>query len=725
MPNLTPEKPVVAVALDRPGGDAAVRRVMSAGMPVVVLAERGLPQPARALDTVLVPTNHARVGPAVREAVSRNTAWVAVPRTMGTAEYLVSAALRSVGRHVDDDHPGIAMLVVSAEQDPEEPYRRVLGVVDPEGPRTSGMTALAAVEFAVHTKAALDVLVLGVPENGSPSSMEEWLALVPVERRSELLRRAIQMAGEQGVPITWLPRSVADPVAAVSTAVHEGGYDLVIDGLGGHRLRKRVLRRHDIRRLVHDPANGGLVRHLIEETACDVLVVIDAISLGLVSATTVRVGAATALAVGAVGLSTPVAAQPQASGSASPGGGLQMSAAPHVPGGGLSSPPTLYEVVAEESADPEAAGAEPDDEPVEPEPEPEPSESGTPPAEPDETTTEQAASPADEAPEEERVVRASEVTEAQRQAEAALSEAREADSAAAEAEERVKAANDDVTAAEARVEQVQENAQPAAQELSDAILELRRVELERIEAERERAAAQRRVNVVTSLVTRGGVEDSARKAAEVVAAAEDGARQAMSEHAVAYEEYLRFAAEVQAAEAAYLGAADDLEAATAELQALADEARTAQQVSEKLEADARAMEEAYVEQGLHAPATGAITSAFGPRVHPLTGAQHQHNGTDFEGTDGNYYAAADGVITHTGYDGSYGYILKIDHGVVQGKHVETWYAHQPGLEMQVGEQVDRGQVIGRIGSSGSSTGPHAHVELRVDGDPLDITQYLS
>jgi murein DD-endopeptidase MepM/ murein hydrolase activator NlpD len=112
------------------------------------------------------------------------------------------------------------------------------------------------------------------------------------------------------------------------------------------------------------------------------------------------------------------------------------------------------------------------------------------------------------------------------------------------------------------------------------------------------------------------------------------------------------------------------------------------------------------------------------RVHPVTGAYKLHTGVDFEGTDGVYHAAAAGVVTYAGYDGAYGYLVKIDHGVVGGHHVETWYAHQPGLVVAVGQAVGQGEVVGEIGSSGYSTGPHAHFELLVDGAPVDPLPYL-
>ena len=85
---------------------------------------------------------------------------------------------------------------------------------------------------------------------------------------------------------------------------------------------------------------------------------------------------------------------------------------------------------------------------------------------------------------------------------------------------------------------------------------------------------------------------------------------------------------------------------------------------------------------------------------------------------------ADGVVTYAGYDGAYGYMVKVDHGIVAGHKTESWYAHQPGLNVSVGQSVSRGEVIGRIGSTGYSTGPHAHVELHLNGQPVDVLAHL-
>lgn len=269
-----------------------------------------------------------------------------------------------------------------------------------------------------------------------------------------------------------------------------------------------------------------------------------------------------------------------------------------------------------------------------------------------------------------------------------------------------------------------ESAKPAAAELAEARRAMGEAEKERRAAEQRLEEAEARVNVVTSLFAADRVEQDVADAANAAAVALEASQEAQSVEAAAYEEYLVFAADVEAAEADLLAAADDVARAKADLRDRAEQAAEAEKRSQRLTARLQSLDEALAGQGLHAPALGGVTSPFGPRVHPVTGVHKLHTGTDFHGTDGSYYAAASGVVTYAGYDGAYGYMIKIDHGQIGGQQMETWYAHQPGLSVAVGQQVERGQVIGQIGSTGYSTGPHAHVELHVDGQAVDLMSHL-
>ena len=122
-----------------------------------------------------------------------------------------------------------------------------------------------------------------------------------------------------------------------------------------------------------------------------------------------------------------------------------------------------------------------------------------------------------------------------------------------------------------------------------------------------------------------------------------------------------------------------------------------------------------------APCLGEITSGFGWRMHPILGYQRFHSGIDFGADYGTVINAADsGTIIFAGWYGGYGNAVIIDHG----GGITTLYGHTSELYVSEGQTVQRGQAIAAVGSTGLSTGPHLHFEVRQNGDPVDPATYL-
>ncbi|WP_162606339.1 M23 family metallopeptidase [Jiangella asiatica] len=126
------------------------------------------------------------------------------------------------------------------------------------------------------------------------------------------------------------------------------------------------------------------------------------------------------------------------------------------------------------------------------------------------------------------------------------------------------------------------------------------------------------------------------------------------------------------------------------------------------------------------PSTGPITSPYGMRVHPVTGVYKLHSGTDFGASCGSgVHAAYPGTIESTGYEGAYGNQITISHGTIGGMEVTTTYNHLSAFSSSPGQTVAAGELIGRVGTTGSSTGCHLHFEVLVNGEFTDPMGWLS
>ncbi|MGW9192510.1 peptidoglycan DD-metalloendopeptidase family protein [Micromonospora chersina] len=131
------------------------------------------------------------------------------------------------------------------------------------------------------------------------------------------------------------------------------------------------------------------------------------------------------------------------------------------------------------------------------------------------------------------------------------------------------------------------------------------------------------------------------------------------------------------------------------------------------------------ESRLGRPLSGRLTSKFGTRLDPYYHVWQLHPGVDLAAPIGTpILAAADGRVSRAGWYGGYGNYTCIDHGRADGQRLSTCYGHQSKLMVSPGQRVHAGQVIGLVGSTGASTGPHLHFEVRLGGRPVDPLPWL-
>jgi murein DD-endopeptidase MepM/ murein hydrolase activator NlpD len=116
-----------------------------------------------------------------------------------------------------------------------------------------------------------------------------------------------------------------------------------------------------------------------------------------------------------------------------------------------------------------------------------------------------------------------------------------------------------------------------------------------------------------------------------------------------------------------------------------------------------------------------LSSGFGMRIDPFIRAPAMHTGLDFRADPGDpVRATADGTVTTAGWNGGYGKLVEIDHG----NNLSTRYGHLSEIDVKVGQRVRVGQIVGKVGSTGRSTGPHLHYETRIGNEAVDPQRFL-
>jgi murein DD-endopeptidase MepM/ murein hydrolase activator NlpD len=117
-----------------------------------------------------------------------------------------------------------------------------------------------------------------------------------------------------------------------------------------------------------------------------------------------------------------------------------------------------------------------------------------------------------------------------------------------------------------------------------------------------------------------------------------------------------------------------------------------------------------------------LSSPFGVRVDPFLRIPAMHTGIDFRGEVGDpIRATAAGTVTAAGWSGGYGKMVEVNHG----NGLATRYGHLSQIDVIIGDKIRIGQIVGRLGSTGRSTGPHVHYETRIDGEAVDPQKFLN
>lgn len=133
----------------------------------------------------------------------------------------------------------------------------------------------------------------------------------------------------------------------------------------------------------------------------------------------------------------------------------------------------------------------------------------------------------------------------------------------------------------------------------------------------------------------------------------------------------------------------------------------------------------YQVSGFMKPIQGRITSPYGWRTHPIFNTRTFHSGVDIGGPNlGAIRASNGGKVIYSGWYGGYGKVVILEHGIVNGKPITTLYAHMSTIKVANGQKVAKGDVLGYEGTTGYSTGPHCHFEVRINGQTSNPLNYI-
>jgi murein DD-endopeptidase MepM/ murein hydrolase activator NlpD len=170
-----------------------------------------------------------------------------------------------------------------------------------------------------------------------------------------------------------------------------------------------------------------------------------------------------------------------------------------------------------------------------------------------------------------------------------------------------------------------------------------------------------------------------------------------------------------------LDTVDTSYAGSIDLQQLMEELQTAAERVDGIKDYLRIQKDIYLATPKGYPVQGGISSPYGKREDPITGNMGFHSGIDISASPGApILATADGIVSHSGWTPHSGYVVVVEHGC----GFSTIFAHNKKNAVKVGQKVKRGEIVGYVGSTGKSTGPHVHYEIWEKGKSVNPKKYL-
>lgn len=644
---------MLVVVDDHPNSAAGLTIAHRYAQEHVTLASWSRQRVDRSAETVTSAASEPTISEALKTAAAHDISWVAMRRDCLPPDELLAALLRAAAENRGANQAGFGVLLAEGEP---APFRRILAIVDRGSSQVSGLGAYFAVAVAIRAGAALDILVVGAPDEPEldPDSKVD---LIDVNREEELFQRARDMARESGLEHTYLTAS-DDPWTMISGLLEEEEYDLVVDDLGDVSLgRNRRGAEHSIGTTLEQGEVGDLPRRLLTETSVPLMLVIDNVRLGLVPAGLLRLGTAAAITLGIAGTAI------------IPTGGavaLNLGSSPEPVDqlisdlqGGLDISTHPAEVVKDRKASVEQASRSTQKKVEVP-------KGGA--------TPKQVAKAKDKAA----------------TSKAKLTTAKEQKEAAAKA----------VAKAEKKLAKAEKAAAEAA-----AALETSREAKEAVDVQADELAA--RNTGIRSILPGAVDEDEVAVVAELSTEAEDEFLEAVNEGGDA----LKALAEAQL----------NLDDATFRLESASTDVTKAKGTYAERKAAADAYAKSLKASKMTPVAKGQykLTAKFG-QAGGLWSSGH-HTGLDFAAPSGtNVRAAASGTVVSAGYSGAYGNRVVIKHA----NGYETTYNHLSKTSVSKGQKVSAGDSIGKVGSTGNSTGSHLHFEVTLKGKFINPQTWL-